>query len=140
MKRFIKPSFVGVLTPDSINDKNDCSVRAIANAYNISYEEAHKNCAEFGRKNKDGMYCRDMNRLINFKGHSYLIQFKGTTYPDYGGLKHKGTSLRNFIKSYAEGTWLVMITGHFLVVKNGRIFDKGLCQSRSHVIYAWRIS
>lgn len=46
----IKPTHKGVTAPSHYQEQNDCSVRSIANAKNITYEEAHNLLKSLGRE------------------------------------------------------------------------------------------
>jgi len=52
----------------SLNERNDCVVRAIASVFCMTYEQAHNYCKHIlHRKNKKGTYT-----LNEFDGHDYL--------------------------------------------------------------------
>ena len=62
-------------------DTNDCSVKAVAIACNVSYEEAHKALERSGRKRNKGAYKHQVLGAIGRCGCKYeaLDKWKGKT-------------------------------------------------------------
>ena len=118
-------------------EKNDCSVRAIANAFNITYDVAHEFCSnELGRKAKRGL--KGMYSTLSALGSVTFDLFSNTLFPetktyelgcvlnpintDY---KHKPVqyTVKTFCAKYNDGTYIVLVNKHALVVKNGIVVD-----------------
>jgi len=118
-------------------EKNDCVPRAIAVAYDISYEEAHKICEEkFDRKPKKGTRTwigfnsvENKNMIINNKIHSFVdlekIKYEGS--PRYKNEKNKLVDhkikivVRQLVELYLEGTYIVLVRNHAFALVNGVI-------------------
>jgi len=54
-----------------MGEKNDCSVKAVALAAGVSYEEAHAALAEEGRKNGKGAYTQGILRAVERCGKKH---------------------------------------------------------------------
>jgi len=112
-------------------ENNDCTVRALANAAGLPYEEAHAHMAKFGRKKKHGMHLIDKTRALESKG--FVIKgIYGTTntatfarrrLPD--AKVEKGTTLKKLLKQLAKGRFVVSYKGHALAVVDGKVIDDG---------------
>lgn len=142
------------------NESNDCFVRAVANACEIPYDEAHSIVKEkFGRQDKKGtmgtslMLCKmsiDREELGGGKKVKYLgcsptvrtplfyrddnnrRQFKvGTTKSQRKEIlvnpKYKkhivGLTVSTFLKKYQKGTYILLVPGHALTIKDGVLLD-----------------
>jgi hypothetical protein len=143
-------------------ETNDCSVIALANAFDISYDESHEICkTELYRKNRKGVLTY---HLIDFLDKCQVNGKKATeikyepvqiqrtirqmrnywyteekiTYTDTINLYTKrGT----FIKQYDKGTYIINIKGHVFVVKDSVVFGNFDDYSRLKkiVIFAYKI-
>ena len=118
-------------------EKNDCSVRAVANAFNVTYDVAHAFCSnELGRKAKRGL--KGMYSTLNALGSVTFDLFSNTLFPETktyklaGKLKprnpdytHKPVqfTVKTFCAKFNEGTYIVLVNKHALVVKNGIVVD-----------------
>jgi len=126
-------------------EKNDCVVRAIANACDINYNQAHKYVAEkFDRKKGKGtkMFMSTLDK-INFmrfdqvgqlsmfdEGDVRSINCVGKA-PKQGGelvnpkYKHKPVAftVKEFAQKFKSGSYILAVKGHALAVKNGVIID-----------------
>ena len=118
-------------------EKNDCFVRAWANAFNISYDVAHKFVAtEFKRKARKGT--KAVYSTFNALGKVTFDLFKDSLFPvtkEYN-LKcvnkpinkeytHKRVNytVKTFCAKYSKGTYIVLVNKHALVIKNGVVVD-----------------
>ena len=119
------------------NEKNDCAVRAFANAFNITYDTAHMFAAtKFERKTRKGvkgMYLKLVKlKQITFDLFSDTLFPETKTYklsgsaapinPEYTHKKVKYT-VKTFCASHNEGTYIVLVKDHALVIKNGIVID-----------------
>lgn len=107
------------------NESNDCFVRAVASAYEISYDKAHVWVKEkFGRKNRKGtfnvvMFMEQFSRERKmFNGKRVKIIEKIREY-DSTKLRFKRTTLNQFMKKYSKGTYIVIVSRHAFTVMNG---------------------
>jgi len=118
-------------------EKNDCSVRAVANAFNVTYDVAHEFCSnELGRKAKRGL--KGMYSTLNALGSVTFDLFSDTLFPETktyklaGKLKprnpdytHKPVqfTVKTFCAKFNKGTYIVLVNKHALVVKDGIVVD-----------------
>ena len=129
------------------NEKNDCVVRAVANACSISYDEAHKFVGEtFGRKQGQGtqMFSFIMKQIktIKFNGPAQLSLFEDNgdktinvehvgDAPKYGGeltnpkYKHKKVAftVKEFARKFNKGNYILAVNKHALAVCDGVVID-----------------
>ena len=126
-------------------EKNDCVVRAIANACDVNYNQAHKFVADkFDRKKGKGTqmftYVLDKVEKMEFDEVGQLDLFgNGITRklkcvgkaPKQGGdlvnpkYKHKPVAftVKEFAQKFKTGKFILAVKGHALAVKNGVIVD-----------------
>ena len=133
------------------SEKNDCVVRACANAFEIDYDQAHSFVKKrFNRKNRSGVkatysvmkeLCNEVTCFEPTDG-TQLDLFKDTTNKEYeikyvgsepkkGGklinikYKHKPVAytVKTFMQKYTKGTYLLLVNKHALVVKDGVVVD-----------------
>ena len=118
-------------------EKNDCSVRAIANAFDVCYDTAHGFAADvLKRKARKGAKNMYMN-LIKAKNVTFDL-FSNTLFPEtrtykLGGVlnpintdyTHKDVSytVKTFCARYNEGTYIVLVNKHALTIKDGIVID-----------------
>ena len=119
------------------SEKNDCLVRAFANAFNVTYDVAHKFTAEkFERKFRKGAKMT-IDKLSKLGKVSFEL-FKDSLFPvtkEYN-LKcvnkpinreytHKRVNytVKTFCAKYSKGTYIVLVNKHALVIKNGIVVD-----------------
>ena len=146
-------------------EKNDCAVRAIANACDVSYAHAHKYCKEtFDRKKGKGtqlfttllkmnteMVFDEVGQLDLFRnGVKRNVQHLGDM-PKLGGklinpkYKHKKVAytVKEFAQRFNKGNYILAVAKHALAIKDGVVVDNGNYQVggyRRVVESAFRIS
>jgi len=134
-------------------EKNDCVVRALMNAFDISYNEAHKiaerDFNRVSRKGTQGTY-NTLMRMVdgdvetpNKKKIKYIgshpkangkTTLRNPLYPiiekkinDEGEEVKESTfagyTIGKFIQQKQKGTFLVLVAGHALAVKDGIMID-----------------
>ena len=124
------------------NEKNDCAVRAFANAFNISYDVAHKFAEDkFNRKAKKGV--KGMFITLSKLGFATFDLFSNTLFPEtktYGihplarsktgklvntDYTHKEVNhtVKTFCAKYNKGTYIVIVKNHALTIKDGIVID-----------------
>ena len=119
------------------NEKNDCAVRAFANAFNITYDNAHMFAAtKLERKVRKGV--KGMFAKLDLLGEVTFDLFSNTLFPEtrtykLGGVlnpintdyKHKDVSytVKTFCARYNEGTYIVLVNKHALTIKDGIVID-----------------
>ena len=126
----------------ALNEKNDCAVRAFANAFNISYDVAHKFAEDkFARKAKKGV--KGMFITLSKLGFASFDLFSNTLFPEtrtYGihpltrsktgkvvnhAYRHKEVShtVKTFCAEFNKGTFIVIVAKHALTIKDGVVID-----------------
>ena len=126
----------------AMNEKNDCAVRAFANAFNITYNMAHEFAANvFDRKPKKGV--KGMFVKLSKLGFAQFDMFADSLFPEtrvYSlhpltrsktgkvvnhSYTHKEVShtVKTFCAEFNKGTFIVMVAKHALVIKDCVVID-----------------
>ena len=126
----------------ALNEKNDCAVRAFANAFNVTYDVAHAFAADkFKRKAKKGT--RNMFQTLAELGFATFDLFSDTLFPEtrtYGihplarsksgkvvntSYTHKEVNhtVKTICAKYNKGTFIVIVSKHALTIKDGIVID-----------------
>ena len=106
------------------SEKNDCVVRACANAFNVTYDIAHSFTAEtFKRKFRKGT-TNVFNTLFPITKEYKLKCIHNPINRDY---THKKVSftVKTFCSKFNKGTYIVIVHKHALCVKDGIVIDNG---------------
>ena len=119
------------------NEKNDCAVRAIANAFNVTYDTAHMFAStKLERKARKGV--KAMFAKLDLLGSVTFDLFSNTLFPEtrtyqLGGVlnpintdyTHKDVSytVKTFCAKYNTGTYIVLVNKHALTIKDGVVID-----------------
>ena len=118
-------------------EKNDCAVRAFANAFNITYDVAHQFTAEnFKRKARKGTKAvyATVNQLksVTFDLFSNTLFPETKTYnlvcvnkPINASYTHKKVAytVKTFCAEFNTGTYIVLVNKHALTIKDGIVID-----------------
>ena len=128
------------------SEKSDCVVRAVASAYDIQYDKAHKWVATtFNRKPKKGTFGFPigMNRMSDNKTR---MNYKSTKTIDPKHLttnngKSKMT-VGTFAKEYNIGTYIIRVDRHAFTIKDGSVIGnpEDATKLRKIIKNAWKIS
>lgn len=114
-------------------ETNDCTVRALAVACDVPYSEAYTFMAQNGRRKNKGSYFQQ----VIWRNNGEIL---GRTLVDDRTIKPaKGTKtafLRN--PQLRRGTWLVHMTHHVAVMKDGQLIDS-FDSSRKVIDGAWKV-
>jgi hypothetical protein len=118
-------------------EKNDCAVRAFANAFNITYDMAHAFTAkEFKRKARKGT--KAVYSTLQSLGSVTFDLFSDTLFPETKTYKlkcvnkpvnasytHKQVAytVKTFCATFSKGTYIVLVNKHALTVKDGIVID-----------------
>ena len=128
-------------------EKNDCAVRAVANACDVNYDQAHKFCTEmFSREKGKGttgfslllkmnteMVFDEVGQLNMFEqGIKRTVKHIGDM-PKAGGklfnpkYKHKKVAytVKEFAQRFNKGNYILAVNKHALAIKNGVVVDNG---------------
>ena len=119
------------------NEKNDCAVRAIANAFNVTYDTAHMFAStKLERKARKGV--KAMFAKLDLLGEVTFDLFSNTLFPESRTYKLDGTlnpintdythkdvsyTVKTFCARYNEGTYIVLVNKHALTIKDGIVID-----------------
>jgi len=140
MTRFIRSLMTGAARDD---ERNDCTVRALANALDIEYNDAHAALSKHGRKHGRGCTHKVWHKAYTEKGLS-LINIHGTTRCARVLSKNlymptaKGTTLGTLLKTIGSGRYAVVVTGHALCIIDGQIIDKFANLANKSVVAVYR--
>lgn len=127
------------------SEKSDCVVRAVASAFNLEYNKAHKWVADtFNRQPKKGTYGfpvgmnkMSVNKTRMNRKLTKTIDSKDLTTNNGKSRMTVGT----FVKEYDKGTYILRVTGHAFTVKDGSVIGNpnDADQIRKVVKNAWKI-
>lgn len=111
-------------------EKNDCTVRALAIATSASYTKAYMLLCSAGRKHNRGFVIEKfLKKNCSYLGHCFhKLPFR------------KPITVRKFILKYPKGTYYVKIRGHVFVVKDGVVHDMVEPRAMQRVTAAWEVT
>ena len=106
----------GIELRETLNENEDCAVRAIASSTGCSYREAHDYCKRyFKRKHRDG--AESFGKIMDERA--------GLSFPNNTKYKEfhvdKPMSVREFIEKNNLGIYMVVVKGHVFTIKNSII-------------------
>jgi hypothetical protein len=105
-------------------ERQDCTVRALALARQISYNEAHGLLKWAGRQDGQG-YALDI--YLSYQKYAHKLVISKTT-------------IRDFVKTHPLGNYIIRIDGHVFAVKKGNTLDlAGQARSFQEVLGVWII-
>lgn len=107
-------------------ERNDCTVVALAQAFNLSYDDAHKLCEAYGRVPGQGFHIS-----AKLLGH---LKDKLMILPQW--TEHTVSNAMKFLQS--NGTYICLVSGHMFCIKNGKALD-GLDNRRKKVIRMFKV-
>lgn len=107
------------------NFVNDCVIRAISVAENTTWEETYDDLSRIAKKN--GILLDDVDFV------DPLLDYRYDRIP----LRYN-MSVRDFIEFYPKGTYLVTMSGHITVIKNGVLYDTFDCRDRK-IKDVWKV-
>lgn len=111
------------------NERNDCTVRALAISTGKPYWDAYTILQSFGRKPNKGTNIRKF-----FKNNKIVLNFwfKKLRF-------RKQITLSKFVKKYPIGTYYVRITRHVFVIKDGVAIDMVKPRPYCRITDAWEV-
>ena len=145
LKNFKNGYAVSQKSETARNEKNDCVVRAVANACDVNYDQAHKYVTDtFGRKKGQGtqlftlllktnkeMVFDEVGQLNMFEqGVKRTVKHIGDM-PKLGGnlknpkYKHKKVAytVKEFAQRFNKGNYILTVAKHALAIKDGVVVD-----------------
>jgi hypothetical protein len=142
MDKYIRPLTIGHI---NTVEKQDCTVRALANSAGIPYSNAHNILRKHGRKDYRGCpstvfhqaYINAGMKLISIHGSTRRAKIMSK---QLNLAVYKGITLGRILPTLNEGSYIVIITGHALAVVSGHVIDKGLNRSNSSVVAVYKHS
>lgn len=127
-------------------ENNDCAVKAVAAAFDVSYDQAHdfaqsqwrRRC---GSRTNINSIIQTMAKISNPKYELFgKVSKQAKVINEYqtkkGVVKCK-SKLSTFANKNRTGTYYVLVSGHATVVKDGIVLDN--YAPGSTVKYAWKI-
>lgn len=121
----------------ALSEKGDCMVRALAAAADITYNVSHKFCEEvLGRKRNSGTNTLNITTTmlkaeengLEINGKKYKVSVLGkrdikNRYSIKGEVIWRQKTLKSFIETHQKGSYIVLVSGHALTVKDGELID-----------------
>jgi len=114
-------------SPDE--ERNDCTVRALAISTDMPYHKCYMVLANFGRKPNRGTNIRKFFKNNRTVFHCSFTKLKF----------RKAITLNKFIKKYPEGTFYVRKSKHVFVVKDGVAIDMSKPKTYCRITDAWEV-
>jgi len=144
---YIRPISKGATSPIN-GERKDCTVRALANAANMPYLEAHQIMKEHGRLNGYGAYNNQWTPAY-LKNGFVVNAVHGTTHTaqqqkTYYNMNkipfnvQAGTSLKKFMEQNPEGTFILVNRNHTFCVIDGELIDKGILKENTYIAVSFR--
>lgn len=122
-----------LLSDDSFKapvETNDCVIYAIATAFDLDYDSAHKEVSNrMNRKPLSGVRRSDIIKAlpegttINTKTVTEVIKSPQKMYKVYGNFIPRKNRLSTFVKQNGQGTFLLILRGHAITLKEGVIMN-----------------
>lgn len=148
----VNKNYSGIDCVTAQSERNDCTVRAFSAALDVTYKLAHNFCKDvFGRVEKKGVELSVItDKLSEGKvtiGDVDCDVIKlgkediKNMYKLKGEIIWRKKTVKSFVESHKVGTYLVLVAGHILTVKDGELFDwdKFAFQPTRKVIGAYRV-
>lgn len=107
---------------------NDCTVRALANVFDMDYDDAYDYLAAAGRKCSRGFHFKTLE-------HPKL---KWEAYQAIKGQSRK--TISDFCKEHPEGKWIIRVSKHVAAVIDGVVYDTFESNPTKCVYGAWKVA
>jgi len=128
-------------------EKNDCTVYAIATAFEMDYDAAHEEVTtRMNRQEGQGVKRTNIvqalaeGTTINGKTVTRVIKSPTKTYKVYGNTIPRQLRLSSFVKENQEGTYVILTRGHAMTLKDGVLMDnKNETKTRALVEIAFKV-
>lgn len=111
----------------AMDEKNDCSVRALATATNMAYDKAWALLKEHGRRARTGVRITPLRNA-----------YRAAMNADYIHVAGKPT-LHRFTQDHGTGTLIVRLSNHVFVMRNGVQYDMMVNGARRRVLGYWLV-
>ena len=130
MKKINSKSLLKGESMIAAGEMNDCTVYAVATAFGMEYDAAHKEVADrMKRQEGDGVSRKNVlealeeGTVLNGKTVTRVIKTPTKTYKVYGNTIPRQVRLSSFAKENPQGTYLILTRGHALTLKDGVLLD-----------------
>ena len=144
--RLIYPKSRGVSA--QFGEKQDYTVRAVVNATGLPYEKVHDVLKFYGRQDRQGAVERTWARAYRALGLKLIGIFgkSKTAMSEWNMLEREyacpvenyaGTSIKSFVKSHPNGTYVCLSHNHAFAIVKGELIDATclLINTRITVVY-----
>jgi hypothetical protein len=140
------------------SETNDCVVRAIASAFDLEYDRAHKFVADtFGRKPRQGTFGfgagmakiaeeririgRKCIKPVGKKMESSIFHSLWYDVKVKGQKVTRQMTVGTFISKYPIGTFIITVKAHAFTIKDGVVIGNhdDAVQKRKRVLLAWKV-
>lgn len=118
------PRCTGVWQEDYRKERNDCTVRALANSTNTPYGTAHYYLQCFGRKHRKGFAIQTHLRDVRTNYHNFT--FKELTLINKMWFERgPKMTIRKFLEKFAEPnkSYICVVTRHAFAIVKGLVYD-----------------
>ena len=129
------------------NEYRDCTVRALACALDLPYDEAHEYFRSKGRKDRQGFHAQPVYNSYNrhgkmLVGDSPKIRFKvdAATNKMHRIVVSGPATVGQFIaQADSQKRYIVLVNGHAFAVVGGKIMDSFDVQLRRRIKKFWEV-
>lgn len=126
-------------------EARDCTVRALACAKGISYNEAHAHMKAHGRVDRKGVLAGDLDdaytaagfKLTAIYGNTKKARYMQRWFPNVRW--YPGTSLKKLLPSLSKGRYIVGMRGHVFAVNDGVVMDYGYLPAKLYVTNIYQL-
>jgi len=98
-----------------LGENNDCTVKAVAIACQVPYEEAHEYLRSIGRK-----WGRGHRWQINGHGYAERLDKLGIEGEE---IEVKSKTVKTLARELTKGNYMVKVKGHVLAIVDGKVED-----------------
>lgn len=127
-------------------ETNDCVVFAFASAFGLDYDTAHAEVKQrFKREDKKGTRHGNLvgglqvGTVCHGKRVTEVIKNPTTNYKAYGQVVPRSLRLSSFTAQRSKGTYLVLVRGHAIAVRDGVIVDNNRAKPSSIVKHVFKV-
>jgi hypothetical protein len=113
----------------SSSENRDCTVRAMARAFDIHYDIAHKICEKHGRISKKGWEPRRLFKVKNGKRIPRTIAGRVIRFKQ----PNRSMTIQTFLKRKPIGRYYCVKTGHAFAIIDGVVY--GQQSDNSRIVY-----
>lgn len=141
---FIRPTINTLAMRTVPRETNDCTVRALAAAANISYDQAHATMAKYGRKFRHGTYHDTQANAYEEHGGELRAIFGTTKGAKYRADKVEnvphveGITLGKLMDKIPMGRFVCIMRGHAFAIVDRQLADGGPLKAGTRIQAIYR--